>query len=114
LGCKHFSQTNEYLIQHGYTPVDWCFPETKKAEQTTKDSGEKKGQNEKKKNKEIKEIRLLDLSEEDGIEEKENQPKEEDGIEEKETQPKEEECNSSTDEPDLTPNTGNTDKTKFH
>jgi len=67
-----------------------------------------------KKNKEIKEIRLLDLSEEDGIEEKENQPKEEDGIEEKETQPKEEECNSSTDEPDLTPNTGNTDKTKFH
>jgi len=90
LGCKHFSQTNEYLIQHGYTSVDWCFPETKKkTEQTTKVSGEKREQDKKKlKNKEIKEIRLLDLSGEDGIEEKEKT--------------KEEECNISADESDIT------------
>lgn len=22
-GCKHFSKTNEYLIKHGVTPIDW-------------------------------------------------------------------------------------------
>ena len=22
-GCKHFSKTNEYLKQHGHTPIDW-------------------------------------------------------------------------------------------
>ena len=22
-GCKHFSQANEYLIQHGFQPIDW-------------------------------------------------------------------------------------------
>lgn len=25
LGCKHFSQTNRYLVQHGLTPVDWTL-----------------------------------------------------------------------------------------
>ena len=23
LGCKHFSQTNQYLIENGYTPINW-------------------------------------------------------------------------------------------
>ena len=28
-GCKHFSQTNQYLVRHGRTPVDWSYlPET--------------------------------------------------------------------------------------
>lgn len=22
-GCKHFSQANDYLTQHGFTPIDW-------------------------------------------------------------------------------------------
>ena len=22
-GCKHFSQANQYLAQHGRTPIDW-------------------------------------------------------------------------------------------
>lgn len=22
-GCKHFSQTNDYLIKHGFAPIDW-------------------------------------------------------------------------------------------
>ena len=22
-GCKHFSQTNEFLVKHGYKPIDW-------------------------------------------------------------------------------------------
>ena len=22
-GCKHFSQTNEYLVRHGLSPIDW-------------------------------------------------------------------------------------------
>lgn len=26
LGCKHFSQANEYLQQHGQTPIDWQLP----------------------------------------------------------------------------------------
>jgi uracil-DNA glycosylase len=26
LGCKHFSQANEYLLKHGLTPVDWNLP----------------------------------------------------------------------------------------
>lgn len=25
-GCKHFSQTNAYLAQHGLTPIDWALP----------------------------------------------------------------------------------------
>ena len=24
-GCKHFSQTNEYLIQQGIDPIDWSI-----------------------------------------------------------------------------------------
>ena len=24
-GCRHFSQTNEYLIQHNKKPIDWCL-----------------------------------------------------------------------------------------
>jgi uracil-DNA glycosylase len=24
-GCKHFSKTNEYLVKHGLTPVDWTL-----------------------------------------------------------------------------------------
>lgn len=27
LGCKHFSQANEYLLRHGIAPVDWRLPE---------------------------------------------------------------------------------------
>lgn len=23
LGCKHFSQANEYLVKHAYTPIEW-------------------------------------------------------------------------------------------
>ena len=23
LGCKHFSQTNQYLVENGYTPINW-------------------------------------------------------------------------------------------
>lgn len=26
LGCKHFSQANDYLQSHGQTPVDWQLP----------------------------------------------------------------------------------------
>lgn len=26
LGCKHFSQANEYLQQHGQSPIDWQLP----------------------------------------------------------------------------------------
>ena len=26
-GCKHFSQANEYLQQHGQEPIDWSVPE---------------------------------------------------------------------------------------
>jgi uracil-DNA glycosylase len=26
-GCKHFSQTNAFLQQHGMPPVDWALPE---------------------------------------------------------------------------------------
>lgn len=25
-GCRHFSQANEYLIQHGIDPIDWSLP----------------------------------------------------------------------------------------
>lgn len=25
-GCKHFSQTNAYLTQHGLEPIDWALP----------------------------------------------------------------------------------------
>jgi uracil-DNA glycosylase len=25
LGCKHFSKTNEYLVKHGKTPIDWML-----------------------------------------------------------------------------------------
>lgn len=25
LGCGHFKQANEYLVQHGKTPVDWAY-----------------------------------------------------------------------------------------
>jgi uracil-DNA glycosylase len=24
-GCKHFSKTNEYLVKHGKTPIDWML-----------------------------------------------------------------------------------------
>lgn len=24
LGCKHFSQANEYLKKNGKKPIDWC------------------------------------------------------------------------------------------
>ena len=24
-GCRHFSQTNKYLIEHGITPIDWSL-----------------------------------------------------------------------------------------
>jgi len=27
LGCKHFSQANAYLQQHGKTPIDWQLPD---------------------------------------------------------------------------------------
>ncbi len=26
LGCRHFSQTNAYLREHGYPPIDWALP----------------------------------------------------------------------------------------
>lgn len=26
LGCKHFSQANEYLARHGLAPIDWSLP----------------------------------------------------------------------------------------
>jgi uracil-DNA glycosylase len=26
-GCQHFSKTNEYLKQHGETPIDWALPQ---------------------------------------------------------------------------------------
>jgi uracil-DNA glycosylase len=34
-GCKHFSKTNEYLEQHGKSPVDWALisPQKKKSDQ---------------------------------------------------------------------------------
>jgi uracil-DNA glycosylase len=27
-GCRHFSQTNAFLVQHGFTPIEWgsCQP----------------------------------------------------------------------------------------
>jgi len=25
-GCRHFSQANAYLAQHGYQPIDWSLP----------------------------------------------------------------------------------------
>ena len=28
LGCKHFSQANDYLQQHGQTPIDWQLPQS--------------------------------------------------------------------------------------
>lgn len=28
LGCKHFSQANAYLTQHGLSPIDWSLPVT--------------------------------------------------------------------------------------
>jgi len=27
-GCRHFSQANRFLEEHGRTPVDWALPET--------------------------------------------------------------------------------------
>ncbi|GAB4195811.1 MAG: uracil-DNA glycosylase [Wenzhouxiangellaceae bacterium] len=27
LGCQHFSQTNQYLLDHGLKEIDWCLPE---------------------------------------------------------------------------------------
>lgn len=27
IGCGHFSQTNNYLVQNGQTPIDWRLPE---------------------------------------------------------------------------------------
>ncbi len=27
LGCRHFSKTNEYLKEHGETPIDWALPQ---------------------------------------------------------------------------------------
>ena len=29
-GCKHFSATNHYLVQQGYTPIDWQLPSAEK------------------------------------------------------------------------------------
>jgi uracil-DNA glycosylase len=26
-GCRHFSQANDYLRQHGRSPIDWQLPE---------------------------------------------------------------------------------------
>ncbi|MFN3587540.1 MAG: uracil-DNA glycosylase, partial [Moraxellaceae bacterium] len=26
-GCRHFSQTNQYLVAHGHAPIDWSLPE---------------------------------------------------------------------------------------
>ena len=26
IGCGHFSKTNEYLVRHGMTPIDWSLP----------------------------------------------------------------------------------------
>ena len=26
IGCGHFSKTNEYLVRHGMTPIDWRLP----------------------------------------------------------------------------------------
>ncbi|WP_282176863.1 uracil-DNA glycosylase [Vibrio nereis] len=28
LGCKHFSQANELLVNQGMSPIDWCLPAT--------------------------------------------------------------------------------------
>lgn len=28
LGCRHFSQANDYLVQHGKSPINWQLPET--------------------------------------------------------------------------------------
>ncbi|WP_289283020.1 MULTISPECIES: uracil-DNA glycosylase [unclassified Methylophaga] len=28
LGCRHFSQANDYLTQHGLSPINWQLPET--------------------------------------------------------------------------------------
>ncbi|MFL6685504.1 MAG: uracil-DNA glycosylase, partial [Paraburkholderia graminis] len=27
LGCGHFAKANEYLVQHGRTPIDWRLPD---------------------------------------------------------------------------------------
>jgi uracil-DNA glycosylase len=27
LGCRHFSQANAYLLQHGIEPIDWSLPQ---------------------------------------------------------------------------------------
>lgn len=27
-GCRHFSKTNDFLVQHGETPIDWSLPKT--------------------------------------------------------------------------------------
>ncbi len=31
LGCKHFSQANEYLVKTGQRPIDWSLPESVQA-----------------------------------------------------------------------------------
>ncbi|HIC46220.1 MAG: uracil-DNA glycosylase [Pseudomonadota bacterium] len=28
LGCRHFSQANDYLVQHGKSPINWQLPDT--------------------------------------------------------------------------------------
>ena len=28
LGCRHFSQANDYLVQHGESPINWQLPDT--------------------------------------------------------------------------------------
>lgn len=28
LGCRHFSQANDYLVQHGQSPINWQLPDT--------------------------------------------------------------------------------------
>lgn len=28
LGCRHFSQANDYLVQHGQSPINWQLPGT--------------------------------------------------------------------------------------
>jgi len=34
-GCKHFSQTNEYLTDNGRSPIDWQLPEIRSDENTS-------------------------------------------------------------------------------
>ncbi len=31
LGCRHFSQCNEFLVSHGMQPIDWSLPEANAA-----------------------------------------------------------------------------------